>query len=77
MVQQVMNYAEKEQSEVLIISAKVEAEIAQLDAEEKLLFLRELGIPESGLDRLVRRCYRLLDLISFLTAGPEEVAPGP
>ncbi len=73
MVQQVMNYAEKEQSEVLIISAKVEAEIAQLDAEEKLLFLRELGIPESGLDRLVRRCYRLLDLISFLTAGPEEV----
>jgi len=73
MVKQVMEYASKENSEVLVISAKVEEEIAQLDPEEKKLFLEELGIAESGLDRLVKRCYRLLGLISFLTAGPTEV----
>lgn len=65
--------AESENSEVLTICAKIEEEIAQLDSEEKALFLEELGIPESGLDRLVKKCYRLLDLISFLTAGPKEV----
>ena len=73
MVQRVIDYAEKEGSEVLVISAKVEEEIAQLDPEEKKVFLEELGIPESGLDRLVKRCYHLLGLISFLTSGPQEV----
>lgn len=73
MVKRVLDYAQKEQSQVLVISAKVEDEIAQLDGEEKKAFLKELGIPESGLDRLVKRCYRLLGLISFLTAGPKEV----
>ncbi|HHY82677.1 MAG TPA: redox-regulated ATPase YchF [Clostridiales bacterium] len=73
MVKQVMDYAQKENSEVLVISAKVEEEIAQLEPDEKKMFLEELGISESGLDRLVKRCYRLLGLISFLTAGPTEV----
>jgi GTP-binding protein YchF len=73
MVKRVLDYAEKENSEVLVISARVEEEIAQLDGEEKKAFLKELGIPESGLDRLVKRCYHLLGLISFLTAGPKEV----
>jgi len=66
-------YAQKEKAEVIIISAKLEEEIAQLDPDEKKLFLEELGIKESGLDRLVKACYRLLGLISFLTAGPKEV----
>lgn len=73
MVKRVLDYAENENSEVLVISARVEEEIAQLDGEEKKAFLEELGIPESGLDRLVKRCYHLLGLISFLTAGPKEV----
>ncbi len=72
MVKRVLEYAQKEQSEVLVISAKVEEEIAQLDEKEKMAFLKELGINESGLDRLVKRCYSLLGLISFLTAGPKE-----
>ncbi|HHT65985.1 MAG: redox-regulated ATPase YchF [Caldicoprobacterales bacterium] len=73
MVKQVLEYAEKEQSEVLVISAQVEEEIAQLDPEERNAFLKELGLPESGLDRLIKRSYHLLGLISFLTAGPKEV----
>ncbi|MDD4680951.1 MAG: redox-regulated ATPase YchF [Clostridia bacterium] len=73
LVNDVIVYAEKENSEVLVISARVEEEIAQLNPEEKKLFLKELGILESGLDRLVKRCYHLLGLISFLTAGPDEV----
>jgi len=72
LVKKVMDYAVKEQSEVIVISAKVEEEIAQLDEAEKKAFLKELGIEESGLDRLVKRCYNLLGLISFLTAGPKE-----
>ena len=55
------------------ISAAIEAELAELDAEEKAAFLTELGIAESGLDRLIRASYRLLGLISFFTAGPKEV----
>ncbi|WZL78458.1 redox-regulated ATPase YchF [Eubacteriales bacterium mix99] len=73
MVKSVTDQAEKENAEVLIICAKIEEEIAQLEPNEKNAFLQELGIPESGLDRLVRHCYRLLGLISFLTAGPKEV----
>ena len=52
--------------------AKLEAEIAELEPEEKKEFLEELGIPESGLDRLIRASYALLGLISFLTSGEDE-----
>jgi ribosome-binding ATPase YchF (GTP1/OBG family) len=72
-VQQVKALAEAEHSGVVALCAKVEAEIAELDDEEKELFFAELGISESGLDKLVRASYSLLDLISFLTAGEPEV----
>jgi GTP-binding protein YchF len=65
--------AAKEGSEVLVICAKIEEEIAQLDDDEKKLFLEELGLKESGLDRLIKASYKLLGLISFLTAGQPEV----
>jgi ribosome-binding ATPase len=67
------SFAEKESSEVMVICAKIEEEIAQLDDSEKLEFLSELGLSESGLDRLIKSSYKLLGLISFLTAGPPEV----
>ena len=69
----VKTYAEKESSEVVVICAKVEAELAELEPEERKLFLDELGIKESGLDKLIKVSYSLLDLISFLTAGEPEV----
>ncbi|MBR6108391.1 MAG: redox-regulated ATPase YchF [Clostridia bacterium] len=65
--------AEKEGAEVIVVSAKVEEELSSLSLEEKQLFIEELGIGESGLDKLVKAGYRLLGLISFLTAGPKEV----
>ena len=58
---------------MLVISAKAEEEIAQLDPEDKQMFLEDLGLAHSGLDRLVVLGYKLLGLISFLTAGPKEV----
>lgn len=58
--------------EVIKISAKIEEEIAQLDAEEKAMFLEELGLSASGLDQVITAGYKLLGLITFLTAGPEE-----
>lgn len=64
--------AEEENAEILSICAAIEAEIAELDAEEKAMFLEELGIEESGLDRLIKASYSLLGLISYLTAGPTE-----
>lgn len=66
-------FAESEHSGIISISAGLEAEIAELDAEEKAMFLEDLGITESGLDRLINASYDLLGLISFLTAGPKEV----
>ena len=54
------------------VCAKLEAEIAELDAEEKKMFLDDLGIAESGLDRLVKASYTLLGLISYLTSGEDE-----
>ncbi|HIT69051.1 MAG TPA: redox-regulated ATPase YchF [Candidatus Aphodomonas merdavium] len=65
--------AQKENAEVLVISAQMEEEIAQLDPEDKQAFLTDLGIERSGLERLVERSYSLLGLISFLTCGPDEV----
>lgn len=64
--------AQREQAETLVISAQIEQEIASLDRAEKIEFLKELGIGASGLDRLVKTCYRLLGLISFLTVGEDE-----
>ncbi len=64
--------AEAEKAEVLVICAQIEEEISGMDAAEKAEFLRELGIGQSGLDRLVTACYKLLGLISFLTAGADE-----
>jgi len=72
-VMEVMKYAEEENSEVIVISAQIEAELSELNAEEKLSFLQDLGLSESGLDKLIRASYKLLGLISFLTAGPKEV----
>lgn len=71
-VKAVTEYARSESSEVLPICAKIEEEIAQLDEEEKEIFLSDLGLKESGLDRLIRAGYKLLGLISYLTAGPKE-----
>lgn len=72
-VKELESIAENEGSEVMVICAKIEEEIAQLDDDEKKAFLNELGLEESGLDRLIKASYRLLGLISFLTAGPKEV----
>jgi len=66
-------YAEREHAEVMVICAKIEEEIVQLDDDEKELFLSELGINESGLERLIKKSYKLLGLISFFTAGEKEV----
>ena len=69
----VEDIASKENAKVLPISAQIEAEISELDLDEKKLFLADLGLSESGLDRLITACYDLLGLISFLTAGKPEV----
>ena len=69
----VRKIAEEEGSEVLPICAELEAQIAPLEKEEKELFLSELGLEKSGLDRLIKSSYHLLGLISYLTAGKPEV----
>ena len=69
----VKDIAAKEHAGVLPICAETEAEIAGMDAEEKALFLSDMGLEESGLDRLIQASYSLLGLISFLTAGEPEV----
>ncbi len=65
-------HAKEEGAEVFLISAKLEAELSDLDEEERLLFLQDLGINSSGLDRLIAASYSLLGLLSFLTAGEKE-----
>lgn len=72
-VKTVKEIAAKEDAEVVVISAKIEEEIAMLDDEEKTMFLDELGLDSSGLDKIVKAGYHLLGLISYLTAGPTEV----
>jgi GTP-binding protein YchF len=62
-----------EKAELIVISAQIEEEIARLDEAERQEYLEELGLKESGLDRLVKKSYKLLGLISFLTAGKDEV----
>ena len=68
----VKEVAAQEHAEVIAISAAIEQDIASMDAEEKAVFLEELGIGQSGLDRLITASYRLLGLISFLTSGEDE-----
>ncbi|WP_047153309.1 redox-regulated ATPase YchF [Aneurinibacillus tyrosinisolvens] len=72
-VEKVKGFAAGEGSSVVIISAKVESEIAEMDAEDKAMFLEELGLEESGLDKLIRAAYSLLGLITYFTAGVQEV----
>ena len=69
----VREYAAKEESEVFAVCAQIEQEIAELDDDEKKMFLEELGLSESGLEKLIKASYRLLGLISYLTAGEPEV----
>lgn len=71
-VAKVREYAAQTESEVFVICAKIESEIAELDDEEKAMFLEDLGISESGLDKLISASYRTLGLMSFLTAGEDE-----
>ena len=72
-VNAVKELAEGENSEIMPVSARIEEEISQLDNDEKQMFLEELGMKESGLDRLIKASYKLLGLISYLTAGEPEV----
>lgn len=71
-VASVREYAASEGSEVFVICAQIEQEIAELDDDEKKMFLEDLGLSESGLEKLIKASYRLLGLISYLTAGPTE-----
>lgn len=71
-VRQVEEFASEEKSEVFVICAQIEQEIAELDDDEKRMFLDELGLKESGLEKLIKASYRILGLISYLTAGPKE-----
>ncbi|GAB6927607.1 redox-regulated ATPase YchF [Paenibacillus sp. JCM 10914] len=72
-VQQVRDFAAAENAVVVPISAKVEAEIAELEGEDKEMFLEELGLAESGLNRLIKAAYSLLGLYTYFTAGVQEV----
>ena len=69
----VKEYANKEKSEVVMISAKIESELAELEEQERVIFLEELGIKESGLDQLIKKTYSLLGLATYFTVGSDEV----
>ena len=71
-VKAVREYAKKTGSEVFALCAKMEAEISELDDEERQVFLEDLGLTESGLDKLIKASYHTLGLMSFLTAGEDE-----
>jgi len=72
-VKQIRELAKVESSEVFVVCAKIEEELSQLDQDEKMLFLEDLGVSSSGLDKLITASYKLLGLISYLTAGVKEV----
>ena len=72
-VQAVREYAKREDCEVFVVCVEIEQEIAELDDDEKSMFLEELGLKESGLEKLIKASYSLLGLISYLTAGEPEV----
>jgi ribosome-binding ATPase YchF (GTP1/OBG family) len=67
------DHAASEGAELIAVCAGIEAELAELEGEDKQMFLDDLGIAESGLDQLIKASYHLLGYISFLTAGPKEV----
>ena len=71
-VKAVREFAKETDSEVFVICAQIEQEISELDDEEKAMFLEDLGLKESGLDKLIKASYKLLGLISYLTAGEDE-----
>ena len=71
-VRKIREFAATEGSQVVVVCAKIEEELSELDDEEKLMFLEEMGVSESGLDKLVKASYSLLDLISFITTGEDE-----
>lgn len=71
-VVKVKEFARREGSEVLVICAKTEEELSQMEEEDKAVFMEEFGLGESGLDRLIKKSYALLGLISYLTAGEKE-----
>lgn len=72
-VKAVKEYAKKENSETVMICAKIESELAELELEEKIAFLKDLGIEESGLSKLIKSTYSLLGLATYFTVGPDEV----
>lgn len=72
-IAKVREFAATEEAEVIVVCAKIESELAEMEDDERAMFLEELGIAESGLDKLIKASYHLLDLISFLTAGEPEV----
>ncbi len=72
-VKKVKEYAKLENNSVISVCAKIESELSELEEEDKINFLRELGIEESGLDRLIKETYSLLGLATFFTAGTDEV----
>ena len=69
----VKNYAKKDHAQVIVVCAKIESELVDLDDLEKVQFLKDLGIDESGLDKLIKSTYKLLGLETFFTAGSDEV----
>ncbi len=71
-VEKVRKYAEEQNCEVFVICAQIEQDLAELDDEERALFLEDLGLERSGLDKLIQASYSLLGLISFLTSGEDE-----
>ncbi len=72
-IEAVRDFAAEEGSQMVVICAEIEQEISELEDDEKAMFLEELGVSRSGLDKLIKASYSLLDLISFLTAGEDEV----
>lgn len=73
LVNEVKGHAEKDKSEMVVVCARMEEELAQLDEEDRKAFMEDLGIKSSALDKLVKSSYKVLNLISFLTAGSDEV----
>lgn len=69
----VREFANQDDSEVFVICAQIEQEIAELDDDERMMFLEDLGLSESGLEKLIKSSYQLLGLMSFLTAGEQEI----
>ena len=72
-VKVVREFAEKDNAQVIVVCAKIEEEMAELEDDEKAMFLEELGIEESGLDQLIKAAYNLLGLATYFTAGVQEV----